>query len=330
MHPPQAAGNTGIWTLVSGSGVIQNANNPNTTVSNLGLGANVFKWTVTNGACPEAFSQVTITRTAAPSQAVAGTDVQTCATSAILAAVPPTVGAGFWTVSVGAGIIDNPSSATSAVNGLSPGLNSLIWTVSSGTCPSTSDTVSILVDQNPTSASAGSDQQVCSTVSNFEATAPTVGTGVWTVISGTGTIAQINTANSSVSNLAIGPNVFRWTVTNGSCVTFDEVTITRFVLPTVASAGLDQTICAASVQLTGQQSKCWNWRLVDHHRLWNHRQQQELQAPMFRIWHLEQMFSAGQSATGRVLHHPTRLRSSGSFHHLQPWQEAMQMFVEAI
>jgi gliding motility-associated-like protein len=245
------SGNTGVWTLVSGSGIIQNANNPNTTVSNLGLGANVFKWTVANGACPEAVSQVTITRTAAPSPAVAGTDIQTCATSAILAAVPPTVGSGFWTVSVGSGIIDNPSSASSAVNGLIPGLNGLIWTVSSGTCPSTSDTVSILVDQNPTSASAGSDQQVCSTVSNFEATAPSVGTGVWTVVSGTGTIAQINAANSSVSNLAIGANVFRWTVSNGSCVTFDEVTITRFVSPTVASAGLDQTICAASFQLTG-------------------------------------------------------------------------------
>ncbi len=245
------AGNTGVWTLMSGTGIIQNVNNPNTSISNLGLGANVFKWSVTNTACPEALSQVTITRTESPSPALAGNDQQTCATSAILAAVPPTIGSGFWTVSVGSGIIDNPSSASSTVIGLSAGLNTLVWTVSSGTCLSTSDVVTILVDQNPTSANAGSDQQICSTVSNFEATAPTVGTGVWTLISGTGTIAQINNASSQISNLAVGANVFRWTVTNGSCVTFDEVTITRFLSPTVASAGVDQTICASTVQLTG-------------------------------------------------------------------------------
>jgi len=245
------SGNTGVWSLLSGNGIIQNPNNPNSTVSNLGLGANVFRWSVTNGACPEAVSQVTITRTAAPSQAVAGTDLQTCATSAILTAVIPTVGSGFWSVLLGSGLIDNPSSPSTAINGLAPGLNQLIWSVSSGTCPSTSDTVDILVDQNPTSANAGSDQQVCSTLSNFEATAPIVGIGVWTVVSGTGAIAQINNASSQISNLSVGTNVFRWTVTNGSCVTFDEVTITRFLSPTVSTAGSDQTICASSVQLTG-------------------------------------------------------------------------------
>jgi gliding motility-associated-like protein len=244
-------GNTGVWALVSGSGIISNANNPNSTVSNLGLGANVFKWTVTNGACPAAVSQVAITRTAAPSQAIVGTDIQTCATSAVLSAVAPTVGTGFWSVLAGTGLIDNPSSASTAINGLTPGLNQLVWTVSSGTCLSTSDTLNIVVDQNPTSANAGSDQQVCSTVSNFQAIAPTVETGVWTVISGTGTIAQLNDASSQISNLSTGANVFRWTVTNGSCVTFDEVTITRFLVPTVASAGLDQTICASSVLLNG-------------------------------------------------------------------------------
>lgn len=42
---------TGQWTLVSGSGTITTANSPTTTVTGLGIGANVFQWTVSNGPC---------------------------------------------------------------------------------------------------------------------------------------------------------------------------------------------------------------------------------------------------------------------------------------
>ncbi len=42
----------GEWTLFSGEGEIENLNDPFTKVSNLGVGNNIFIWTVSNGLCP--------------------------------------------------------------------------------------------------------------------------------------------------------------------------------------------------------------------------------------------------------------------------------------
>ncbi|MEZ4738825.1 MAG: gliding motility-associated C-terminal domain-containing protein [Flavobacteriales bacterium] len=46
---PRAA--FGTWSLLSGSGDIQNPSDPNTTVTGLALGDNWFTWTVNNGTC---------------------------------------------------------------------------------------------------------------------------------------------------------------------------------------------------------------------------------------------------------------------------------------
>jgi gliding motility-associated-like protein len=49
----------GTWSLVSGTGQIEDIHSPETKVSGLSLGENVFLWTVGNGAC-ESASKVTI------------------------------------------------------------------------------------------------------------------------------------------------------------------------------------------------------------------------------------------------------------------------------
>ncbi len=41
----------GTWTLVSGTGTFANANSPTTSVTGLGVGQNIFQWTVNNGPC---------------------------------------------------------------------------------------------------------------------------------------------------------------------------------------------------------------------------------------------------------------------------------------
>jgi gliding motility-associated-like protein len=50
----------GIWSMVSGNGQIEDIHSPETNVTGLSLGENVFLWTVSNGAC-ESGSKVTIT-----------------------------------------------------------------------------------------------------------------------------------------------------------------------------------------------------------------------------------------------------------------------------
>jgi gliding motility-associated-like protein len=52
---------TGVWSIISGTGDFLDKNNPNTSVSMLSLNENIFLWKVTNGACPESYDTVMIT-----------------------------------------------------------------------------------------------------------------------------------------------------------------------------------------------------------------------------------------------------------------------------
>ena len=51
---------TGIWSLVSGSGNFYSDTNPKTDVTNLSLGENVLLWSVTNGVCPSSSDTVKV------------------------------------------------------------------------------------------------------------------------------------------------------------------------------------------------------------------------------------------------------------------------------
>lgn len=53
-------GERGTWTLVSGSGIIQDIHSPQSNIAGLSPGENFFLWTVSNGAC-ESESEVTVT-----------------------------------------------------------------------------------------------------------------------------------------------------------------------------------------------------------------------------------------------------------------------------
>lgn len=51
-HP--GPGETGAWSVVAGTGLFTNPSEPVTTIGELGIGENIFLWTVTNGVCPAA------------------------------------------------------------------------------------------------------------------------------------------------------------------------------------------------------------------------------------------------------------------------------------
>jgi hypothetical protein len=86
----------------------------------------------------------------------------------------------------------------------------------------------VTVNQPPTTASAGADQSVCSGTATLAGNTPVVGTGTWMLVSGAGTITNPNSPTTGVTGLGFGPNVFRWTITNGTCpASTDDVTISR-------------------------------------------------------------------------------------------------------
>lgn len=72
---------------------------------------------------------------------------------------------------------------------------------------------------------AGPDQSVCGSSATLNATS-TLNTGTWSVLSGTGTFADANNPNTTVSGLTLGSNVFLWAATSDLCGdVLDSVTV---------------------------------------------------------------------------------------------------------
>lgn len=259
---------TGTWSVISGTGTFVNANSPTTGVSGLSFGNNVFQWTLSNGPCANGIttSQVTITRFNPDTPAAnAGPDQELCtvngtglasATMAASAATAPATGA--WSIISGptGAVITSSSSPSTTITNLGVGTHTFRWTVNNGPCippTSTDDVVIRVYDRNAPTANAGPNQNLCAPVASVTlaanaATAPA--TGTWTLVSGQGVFADANSPTTTVTGMAIGVNVYRWTIVNGPCpgaTTSSTVTITLFD-PTVATAnaGPDQSLCGAS------------------------------------------------------------------------------------
>jgi hypothetical protein len=126
---------------------------------------------------------------------------------------------GTWS---GTGVVDNEFYPA-----VGQGTYTLVYGVDGGGCIGYAST-NIVVQQPPTAANAGTDQTVCASSTTLNASPVFVGTGMWSVISGSGDFADPTVRNTTVSDLSVGDNVFLWTTSNGSCPTSqDEVTITR-------------------------------------------------------------------------------------------------------
>jgi hypothetical protein len=252
----------GTWTLVSGSGTITSANSPTSGLTGLGLGANVFRWTLPNGVCADSQDDVTITSDEFTT-AVAGSDQSVCGTVATLAGNTPATSVGTWSLVSGSAGITTPTSPTSGLTAVGVGANTFRWTLLNGACADSQDDVVIIGDQF-TTADAGSDQTVCSSTATILGNTPTSGVGTWTLVSGAGTITSPNTPTSGVTGLGLGTNTFRWTLPNGVCVdSQDDVDITSDQF-TLAAAGLDQSVCATTATLAGNApaTGIGTWTLV--------------------------------------------------------------------
>lgn len=146
---PLAAGETGSWSVLTGTAVFVDDHSPFTQVSGLSPGENVLQWTVTGGG-PPAIDQLVITvYDPAATVAFAGIDSVLClpADTMHLLANPATSPAiGSWS-SIGIALIDVFTDPHSAVEFPSGGTVQMIWTVFNGTCGQASDTATISVQE---------------------------------------------------------------------------------------------------------------------------------------------------------------------------------------
>jgi len=259
---------TGLWTLISGSGVMVDNDNPNTLVTGLGMGPNIFQWTINNGACNQITSdQVVVTIFANDlTGADAGPDAELCtptSTYVMQATAVALPAYGNWTLISGTGSISSIVNPNASITGLTIGENIFRWTIFNGPCPGGSDfdEMSIFVfDQNQDNAGAGPDQSFCfnginpinAIMNGSEVTSP--GSGVWTIVQGGGNLQDAGNANTQITGIPVGINIYQWTVDNGPCAnstTSDQVTVFVYAASQLAAnAGPDQQLCSTNPNTT--------------------------------------------------------------------------------
>ncbi len=240
--------NTGSWSILTGDGVLTNTGGafPNVTadytptVADATTGFVEFTLTTDDpdgvGSCSAANDVVKINITKNPSAAIVGIDNIVCASNyANLGGNTPTIGSGVWATITGGGVVSNSTNPTTGVTNLSVGVNTFRWTISNGICSSTFDEITITRNDVPTTANAGADINMCDMTSGtLSANTPTVGTGIWTVITGTGIVTVPSSSITGVTSLSTGINTFRWTISNGSCTSAsDDITITLNTKPVI-------------------------------------------------------------------------------------------------
>ncbi len=250
----------GFWSVIGGTSQAEFANisNPNTIVSNLARGVNNLRWTIRNQGC-ESFADMTVTNNS-PSISYAGNNQEICLDNTILDATAVAVGAGHWDVLTGSGTITNPADSKSTISALSKGDNIFRWTVQNGTCFSVDEV--LIVNNRPSMPYAGANFDVCTNSGKLKADSPEYGQGLWSIVTGYGTVSNSTSFETLFSNLGPGLNTFRWTITQGQCVLFDEIDISNST-PTKAMAGPDIQDCKdfvildANVPLPNQGIGYW-------------------------------------------------------------------------
>ncbi|MFL9482158.1 PKD domain-containing protein [Chitinophagaceae bacterium LWZ2-11] len=195
----------------------------------------IYRAVVQSGACSNSASQpTTITVVPGVTASAAGPDQYLCnATNTSLQGNTPVTGIGGWSQVGGPGVsFVNAASPTTGISGLvADNVYTFVWTiVSTGGCPSSTDTVIIYNRPTVTPANAGSNVNVCSYTAvspgtvNLHAnknSARAYETTTWTVISqptgSTAVFSNPNDPNAVFTYNAIGTYQLRWTIANDAC-----------------------------------------------------------------------------------------------------------------
>lgn len=264
---------TGTWTLLPGAPNVPTFNNTfNTSVSNTVIGTYRFEWRLERNSCSVTRDTVVITVSAATTTAViAGDPTQNvCGLGNLtLTANEPGVDeTGNWSQVGGPGgaVINNPGSSNGAtVSGLTAGRYKFRWTISNGACAQSFADITYNIGEPPTPSNAGTNQTLCDGTSTvLTANVITIGTGLWSVVSGPSTpvFSNMSSPTATVSGLKLGTYVLKWTSTNGSYCPASSSNVTLTVGQS-AKAGADISICdATTTVLAGNEGSKGTWSQV--------------------------------------------------------------------
>ena len=269
------ANETGVWTVVAGTGSFTDAIDPNTEVTGLTEGVNTFQWEVTdvNTNCTEVdLVDVNFTELTLPN---AGPDQNICTSFTTLAAnnYDNATEVGIWSYTgpvVPAPVFVDPNDPNTQVTGLIDGQTyDFIWTIADQNpfgCGGNDDFVTIDVIGTITAADAGPDQNICDTFTTLAGNTEGANEeGTWTFTDGSGIFADANDPATSVTGLSVGINRFVWTIEafTGPCPPSTDTVTVEVGANTVANAGPDQNICTTSTTLAangfgGNEQGAWS------------------------------------------------------------------------
>ena len=122
------------------------------------------------------------------------------------------------------------------------------FTYDNGTKVGVVDASTVTAYADPTTSDAGPDQTQCGiTTTNLAGNIPAVGTGNWSIVSGTGgTIITPSDPFSQFIGLNGSSYTLRWTISNGTCTSQDDVVINFTILPDPPAAASPQDFCGGT------------------------------------------------------------------------------------
>ena len=222
------------WTVPSGATVASGQGTTSITVNFGTVNGNVCV-TAGNACGTSSASCAAITLSAIPSQpsVITGTTPVCAGNSGVAYSVSNVGGTTYtWTYS-GTGYTQATGGTTNSITANFSGAatsGTLTVTPSNACGSGTARTLAVTVNAPPTTASAGSDiTPACGvSIATLAGNTPSVGSGTWSVVSGTATITTPSSPTSGVTGLAVpGTATLRWTISNSPCTaSTDDVIIT--------------------------------------------------------------------------------------------------------
>lgn len=139
---------------------------------------------------------------------------------------PVTLSGGTPSGGVYSGVGVSGTTFTPSVAGA--GTHSISYNFTNNTDICNSVTQPITVYERATTANAGANQTLSATSFTITGNTPTVGTGQWSVVSGTANITNLNAVSTTVTGIAETTTAtLRWTITNGACTSTSDMTLRR-------------------------------------------------------------------------------------------------------
>jgi len=138
-----------------------------------------------------------------------------------------------WSFPSGTVIVSGSTTNSVTVNfpssmSITTGNISVFGTNNFGCGNGVASTKAINFDTAPTVSNAGADQVICNGTTQLQGNSPSVGSGIWTVGSGSAAFNNSSQNNTNVTGIASGQTVLlNWTISNGVCPnSVDQVSVT--------------------------------------------------------------------------------------------------------